>query len=443
MSTQSDSTLSGWGRLPVPGREIVSEDLEQITREVPLSRGLGRSYGDSALPPPGWDRVAGTRLAERFLAFDPETGLLRAEAGLSLRELNRVFLPRCWSSPVQPGTQYITLGGMVAADVHAKNHHCDGCFGVHVERLRMRLADGRILWCSRREEPELFRATLGGMGLTGHLLEVEFRMQAIPTPWIWAETERIGDLDRFLAALREAAQQWPMTMGWIDCLTRGKHMGRGIIFRGRWAEPGEAPARPPQQHKRLAVPIDFPSWALNRFSVRLFNLLYYRKQLRRRRCGIFHPESFFHPLDAISDWNRIYGRRGFTQHQCVIPDTRGAEGVRRFLDLLTRLGIASFLCVIKDCGAEGEGLLSFPRPGVTIALDIPVRNKTPAAIARLNEQVIAEGGRIYLAKDAFTTAEHFRAMEPRLDEWLRIKKQWDPQGRLRSAQSVRLFGDQV
>jgi FAD/FMN-containing dehydrogenase len=432
--------LSGWGRLAVPGREILSEDLERITRDVPLSRGLGRSYGDSSLPPPDRPRVAGSRLADRILGFDPESGLLRAEAGFSLYELNRLFLPRGWSSPVLTGTQYVTLGGMVAADVHGKNHHVDGTFGAHVERLRLRLADGRVLWASRGEEPDLFRATLGGMGLTGHVLEVEVRLQRIPSPWVWVESERVDDLDALLAGLASAARDWPLTMGWIDCLTRGRHMGRGILFRGRWAQPGEAPAAPPAPKRRLRVPFDFPGWALNPLSMRLFNAGYYWKQVPRHKAGVSHPEPFFHPLDAVLDWNRIYGRRGFTQHQSVIPEESGAAGVRRFLDLLTRLGAASFLCVIKDCGKEGEGLLSFPMPGISIALDVPVRRDTPGVVARLNERVIEEGGRVYLAKDAFTTAEHFRAMEPRLDAWLAVKRRYDPEGCLRSAQSERLFG---
>lgn len=435
------STLSGWGRLAVPGREVVSEDLERITLEVPLVRGLGRSYGDSSLPPRGREVVAGSRLADRILAFDAESGLLRAEAGLSLGEIHRLFLPRGFSSPVVTGTQFVTLGGMVAADVHGKNHHVDGTFGRHVRRLRMRLAGGELCWCSETERPDLFFATLGGMGLTGHILEVEVLLRKIPSPWIRAESERIGDLDAFLAGLKEAARSWPFTMGWIDCLTRGRHMGRGILYRGRWAQPGEAPAEPPRPKKRLTVPVDFPSWVLNRTTVKAFNFLVYRKHLPRRRRGIVHPEAFFHPLDAIGEWNRIYGRRGFTQYQCVIPEEAGAAGVRSFLALLTGLGVASFLCVIKDCGAQGRGLLSFPRPGTSIALDIPVRRDTQEVVDRLNERLIELGGRIYLAKDAFTRRHHFRAMEPRLDDWLAVRRRYDPEGRIRSAQSVRVLED--
>jgi FAD/FMN-containing dehydrogenase len=433
--------LYGWGRVGVPGREVRSEDLEAITRDAVLSRGLGRSYGDSSLPPPSRREVAGTTLANRILSFDAATGVLRAEAGLSLRELNRIFLSRGFFEPVAPGTQFITLGGMVAADVHGKTHHRSGSFGAHVRSLRMRVPDGRILECSRDVEPDLFRATLGGMGLTGHVLEVECRLIRVPSPWIQVESERIHDIDRFIEALKEAGPRWPYTMGWIDCLSGGGLMGRGILFCGRWAEAGEGPPEMPSPRRRPSIPFDLPSWVVNRWSVRAFNEVYYRSHIPRRRRRIMHPEAFLYPLDAIGHWNRLYGRRGFTQYQCVLPDAAGHRSARRFLELLTGRGGASMLCVIKDCGEEGVGLLSFPKPGISIALDIPIHDGTQSLVDALNELVIAEGGRIYLAKDAFTRKEHYRAMEPRLGEWERIRRTWDPQGRIRSAQSVRLLGD--
>jgi decaprenylphospho-beta-D-ribofuranose 2-oxidase len=439
--TRPAATLSGWGRVPVPGREVRSEDLEELTRDAVLCRGLGRSYGDSSLPPPSRPVVAGTPLADRVLAFDAATGILRAEAGFSLFELHRLFLPRGFCAPVAPGTQFITLGGMVAADVHGKNHHRDGGFGRHVTGLRMRVAGGAIVECSPEREGDLFRATVGGMGLTGHILEVECRLMRIPSPWIWSESERIDDIDRFIEALKDAGPRWPYTMGWIDCLSQGRGLGRGILLRGRWAEPGEAPSRPPRPKARPAIPFVFPGWVINPWSVRAFNWLLYHRHPRRIRRAIMHPETFMHPLDVIRHWNRMYGPRGFTQYQCVLPESAGRGAARRFLELLTARGGASMLCVIKDCGAEGPGLLSFPRPGISIALDIPIRDDTQSLVDALNEVVIAEGGRIYLAKDAFTRAEHYRAMEPRLPEWTRIRRQWDPEGRLRSAQSVRILGD--
>lgn len=456
------STLSGWGRLPAPGREVLSEDLAAITEGAVLTRGLGRSYGDAALPPPGVREIPASPLADRLLAFHPEgsgsdarTALLRAEAGLSLERIVRTFLPRGWFVPVTPGTRSVTLGGMVAADVHGKNHHVAGTIGRHVTRLTLRLASGEIVSCSREHESDLFRATLGGMGLTGHILEVELRMVRVPSPWIEAESFPVPDVVAFVEALKESGRDWPFTVGWIDCLTpgrRGRPPGRGILDRGRWAAPERAPSRPPAPKRTLSVPVVAPGWLLNPLTIRGFNALYYHRSLiwglrgrDRTRRGIVHPETFFYPLDALRHWNRLYGPRGFTQYQCVLPDD--AEGgpaaaAARFLEVLTAAGGASFLCVIKDCGPEGEGVLSFPRPGISIAVDLPVRDGTPELVAALDERVIAEGGRIYLAKDAFTRAESFRAMEgERLDELARIRDRYDPERRLRSAQSVRVLGD--
>ncbi|MCZ6726724.1 MAG: FAD-binding oxidoreductase [Acidobacteria bacterium] len=433
-------TLSGWGLIERPGREVRSEDLAAITVGAGLTRGLGRSYGDSSLPAAGtW--VAASPLADRLLAFDQQSGILHAEAGLSLREINRLFWPRLWTSPVLPGTQDITLGGMVAADVHGKNHHVDGTFGRHLEWLLIRLADGEIVTTSRERDPDLFRATVGGMGLTGHILEVAVRLQPIPSPWIRAESERIAGVDEFVSALREAATDWPFTVGWFDALATGTKLGRGILMKGRWAQPAEAPVEPPSPKMRLAVPFTLPNWTLNRLSMWAFNKLYFHLHPRGVKTGIVHPESFFHPLDVIRHWNRIYGRRGFTQHQCVLPEGERPGAARRLLEELTARGGLSCLCVIKDCGEQGEGLLSFPRPGITIAIDLPAGPGIQELIDGLNRRVLAEGGRIYLAKDTFARAEDFQAMEPRLAEFEQLRRRWDPAGRLSSAQAVRLFGD--
>lgn len=434
-------TLAGWGRMPISdGFEIRSERLEQITRDVPLTRGLGRAYGDAALPARSDRRVAGSSLADRIIAFDPQSGLLRAEAGFSLDTLCRAFLPRGYFTPVSPGTRFVTLGGMVAADIHGKNHHRDGCFGRHVERLTVRVADGTVVECSQTEHADLFFATIGGMGLTGHLLDVSVRLTRVPTPWIYQETERISDLDRFLDALDTASREWPMTAGWIDCLSRGRGMGRGILYRGRWAEAGVAPASAPHFRAPVSVPFTAPAGLLGTSTVRLFNELNYRKHVPRTKRGVVHPAAFLYPLDAVGDWNLLYGPRGFVQYQCVLPRAGGRQNVRRFLDLVTAAGAASFLCVIKDCGPEGQGLLSFPLEGTSIALDLPFTDETQRLVDQLNELVVAAGGRIYLAKDALTRPEHFKAMEPRLDHFLAVRRQWDPTGRVRSAQSVRLFG---
>lgn len=441
MSGRELTPICGWGRVQsVLAEELASEDLPEITRDVELTRGLGRSYGDASLPAATGARVAASRLANRLVSYQPQDGILRAEAGLSLVELNRLFLHRGWCCPVSPGTQFVTLGGMVAADVHGKNHHRHGSFGEHVQRLRLRVADGRIVDCSRSVHEELFRATIGGFGLTGHILEVELRLSRIPSPWIWQRVEHAPDLGALLERLREASAEWPYTVSWVDCFSRGRSFGRGVLILGRWAEPHEAPQSPPAGKPVIAVPFDCPGWLLSRWSGALFNSAYYRGQ--RPREGVVHPHSFFYPLDVIGHWNRVYGRAGFIQYQCVLPHSEGQLLVRRFMQRVAELGALSFLCVIKDFGAEGSGTISFPKAGFTVSLDIPYRRSwTESIVHRLNELVIDSAGRIYLAKDGLTRAEHFQAMEPRLPAWNRVRRIWDPASRLKSALSVRLLGD--
>lgn len=437
--------IAGWGRYPViQGYERFSEDLEIATRNVLLVRGLGRSYGDASLPPLQGQTVANSTMANRLVAFDSDTGVLRAEAGFSLFDLNRLFRPRGWVSPVSPGTQFVTLGGMVASDVHGKNHHVSGCFGEHVRALRMRVADERVLEITESSEPELFRATLGGMGLTGHILEVEIQLEAIPSPWVWGESEQAHNLDELLAKLRECSAKWPFTAAWVDSVKRGPNMGRGIVMRGRWAEAHEAPTKAPHTRSVPSVPIDFPSWSLNSITISAFNSLFFHKHGRKIKRGAIDPARFFYPLDAIGSWNRIYGKRGLAQYQCVLPLEKDSGVVQRFFDVMTSIGVASFLTIIKDCGVEGRGMLSFPMRGISIALDIPMyESKTQTTIDALNEVVIAAGGRIYLTKDSLTRPNDFLSMEPRLDAWNAVRRKWDPDGKIRSAQSVRLFGDEA
>jgi decaprenylphospho-beta-D-ribofuranose 2-oxidase len=422
----------------VAGEEIRSEDLRRITEDVPLTRGLGRAYGDAALPAAPDTRVAGSRLADRILSFDRATGVLHAEAGLPLSQIYDVFLPRGFFTPVTPGTREVTLGGMVAADVHGKNHHRDGCVGEHVVSITLRVADGRIITCTRTDEPDLFKATTGGMGLTGHILDVAVRLVPVPSSWIFQETIPIGDIDEFIDTLRESSRAWPMTAGWMDGLSTAR-LGRGILFRGRWAEATEAPAAPPRSPRAVSVPVTMPRGLLRAGAVRLFNTTYNTLKTRSTGSAIVDPHEFFYPLDRVRSWNRLYGPRGFIQYQCVLPHNGNRDGVRRFLErAVSRQDV--FLCVIKDCGDEGLGTLSFPKPGISLALDMPFGDGTQAHVDALNELVAAEGGRIYLAKDALTRPEHYRAMDSRVEQFLGVRRRWDPDGRIRSALSVRLFG---
>jgi FAD/FMN-containing dehydrogenase len=444
MAIASRRQISGWGRLPVAvGLEDTPEDLEAASAGAQLARGLGRSYGDASLPATASDRVVCTRRADRILHFDPETGVLRAESGLSLWELHRIFGPRGFASPVLTGTAYVTLGGMVASDVHGKNHHVAGTFGAHVRALRMRVADGRVLEVADESEPELFRATQGGMGLTGHVLEVEVALERIESPWLVAEVHRAKDLDELALTLQSESRRWPHAAAWVDCTTRGRGMGRGFITLGRYARASEAPSAPPRLRERIAVPFEFPGWVVAPWSIRLFNAGFHRLP-RRSQPHVVGPQPFFHPLDFLRYWNRLYGRRGFAQYQCVLPFSRDGRNVQRFFEVLTRKGGASPVSVLKNCGPEGRGVLSFPMPGISVALDLPFRRgHTQALVDALNAVVIEAGGRIYLTKDALTRPEHLRAMEPRLARFQEIRRKWDPECRLRSAQSVRLLGDPV
>jgi FAD/FMN-containing dehydrogenase len=433
--------VKGWGGMTAEARELRGDDLEALTQGAVLSRGLGRSYGDASLPPPGVREVVGTRDASRMLSFDPDTGVLRAQAGLALHDLIRTMLPRGWFTPVSPGTWFVTLGGMVASDVHGKNHHVAGTIGRHVRSLRMRTGTGELVTASRTEHPDLFAATLGGMGLTGHVLEVELQLEKVPSPWIWRESLRCPDFDELLHGL-EASTSWPQTVAWIDTLATGRNFGRGTLMRGRWADRDEAPASFPERTFQPTVPFDLPSIAMNDLSMKAFNWAYYWKQPQRFVEGPVGPGPWFTPLDAIKHWSRAYGKAGFTQHQAVIPREAGLDAVRRYCELLAKRGGTGLICVLKDCGPEGEGLLSFPKPGISVPLDLPVKPGLQDLIDELNRFVLDHGGRIYLTKDGFTRRDHFQAMEEeRLPAFDAVRRKYDPDRTIRSAQSVRLLGD--
>jgi decaprenylphospho-beta-D-ribofuranose 2-oxidase len=452
----SSEPVAGWGRHPTaPGTVARPERLRLPPGSgIVLPRGLGRSYGDAAVPAAAGDLVLETTRADRLLAFDSERGTLTCEAGLSLAEVLRVLLPRGWFPPVTPGTKFVTVGGCVACDVHGKNHHRDGSFGAFVERLVLQVADGRLVECNPARERELFLATVGGMGLTGLITEVTLRLRPVESAWMIVENEVVPGLGAMLDGLRHAAKEWPYTVGWIDCLARGAALGRGILMRGRHASKADAPAAPPPEPGRFQVPRDAPEWLLSPVFMRPFNAAYYWKHawagpvwrnhvLGARRTPRPVPyHGFFYPLDAVGGWNRLYGRRGFLQYQCVVPHAAGARPVAELLERLAAAGAASFLAVIKDFGPESDAYLSFPLEGTTLALDLPYRGpRTEALIHELNAVVIAAGGRVYLAKDAVTRPEDFALMSPRLESWRKVRDRWDPEHRFRSAQSVRVLGD--
>jgi decaprenylphospho-beta-D-ribofuranose 2-oxidase len=432
--------LSGWGRYlrrlsTVTRPEKTSEAVPPTSGHM-IVRGQGRSYNEAAMSADGL--VMLSERLDRIIAFDETTGVLRAEAGTTLATVLDQFVPRGWFPPVTPGTKVVSLGGCVAADVHGKNHHRDGAFGAHVAALEIVLADGNRRQCSPQQEAELFWATIGGMGLTGIIREVSFRLRPIETAYLVVEHRRASELDELLTMLEDQSLDDHYSVAWIDCLARGRSMGRGILMRGHHAEVAalqgkvDAPLRL-KMRRRLNLSFDLPSGFLNTLTCSAFNRFYYWLQGRHQTPFISDYESFFYPLDGVGNWNRIYGPRGFVQYQCVFPPATARRGLRILLAELAGSGRASFLGVLKRFGPEGEGLLSFPMEGYTLAIDLPVTNPDLFTfLDGLDEIVMEHGGRVYLAKNPSLKPEIFRAMYPRLPEWERIKARVDPANRFSS-----------
>ncbi len=436
--------LSGWGRHPwADGALLAVRTGGDVTRRLRpaaslIARGNGRAYGDAALNPQG---MLSMLPMDRLLAFDPATGLLTCEAGVTLADILAVFGPRGWFPVVTPGTKFVTIGGAIAADVHGKNHHRDGGFGAHVRSLDLALADGRVVTCGPGREPELFAATLGGMGLTGVILRASFRLRPIETAWIRQETRRAATLDDALALFEQSGDR-SYSVAWIDALAGGASLGRSVLMLGEHAVASDLPAglraAPLVSGRRgtLRVPCDFPGCALNRHSVAAFNEAYYRLAVPGTR--LVDLERFFYPLDALLDWNRLYGRRGFVQYQCVVPRAAAAGGLRRLLTATAASGLASFLAVLKLLGPQGAGLLSFPLDGYTLALDFPATAPVFALFRELDAIVADHGGRLYLAKDARMDAEALRRGYPELDRFLAARQAWGARSIFHSLQSRRL-----
>ena len=421
--------LSGWGRYPVLNCRVARlrrcGELRPLLADhrTLIARGNGRAYGDAALNP---DLTLSMLAMDRLQAFDADTGLLTCQAGVLLSDVLATFVPRGWFPPVVPGTGLVTVGGMIAADVHGKNHHRDGSFGAHVESLTLATADGEVRRCGRAENADLFRATLGGMGLTGVILSASFRLRRIESAYVSAETVATRDLDDTMA-LFEASGDRPFSVAWIDCQARGAGLGRSLVSRGAWLPRSALPRRlasnplRPAPAARLAAPVDAPGALLNRTSIRLFNALYYRRGHLRGGERPTHYRSFFFPLDGIGAWNRLYGRRGFVQYQCVLPKQEGPRGLAALLACVAAAGQGPFLTVLKLFGPAGEGPMSFPMEGHTLALDFPMRAGTAALLGRLDAITHDHGGRVYLAKDACAAPERVRQGYPRLDEFNAVR----------------------
>lgn len=439
--------VSGWGRYPVQTCHLERPeryaDLKPHSDCV-IARGQGRSYGDAALNENG--SVILTERLDRMLELDTRLGILKAEAGVTLAEILPVIVKHGWFLPVTPGTKFVSLGGCVAADVHGKNHHHDGSFGNHVLGLELIMADGSHRKCSPGEDAELFQATVGGMGLTGIIGEVTLKLMPIQTAQVLVRQHAAANLAQLFKLLQDPALDDHYSVAWIDCLATGDSLGRGVAMFGHHASTDEYRAALPLSHKpgrMRSLPVDFPSWLLNPFTINCFNKLYNWKEGRKNKPFLTDYDRYFYPLDAIGQWNRMYGKRGFVQYQCVLPESSALLGMTELLQELTRSRRASFLAVLKRLGAEGMGLLSFPMPGYTLALDLPLHDKTLFSLLdKLDHITLQHGGRVYLAKDARLSPDSFRKMYPRHDDWLKIKRQADPAGRFSSSLSRRLkMGD--
>lgn len=418
--------FQSWNRLP----RITSDTVYTLndyaipnTSQAPyplLVYGNGRSYGDVCLNDKG--SLLHTRHLDRFISFDRNIGVLRCESGTTLKQILQLIVPYGWFLPCTPGTQYATLGGAVANDVHGKNHHVQGSFGNHVKAFELIRSTGEVLLCRPDQNIEMFQATVGGLGLTGLLSWIEIQLIPISNPWMWVESHRFENLDSFWQLNQEAEKLWPYTVSWIDCLSGGNARGRGILFAGKHA--ASQTLLPSYKQRSKKIPFDPPIPLINRLSLRSFNALYYRQSIKPHG-GLNHYSPYFYPLDTIQNWNRIYGHRGFYQYQCVLPPETAKEGVSLLLDTIAQSGQGSFLAVLKTFGElPSVGMLSFARPGTTLALDFPNRGmKTLELLKRLDAIVSEAGGALYPAKDARMPPSIFQSGFP---QWERFSSLIDP-----------------
>jgi len=435
--------LSGWGRFPQqwcelhrPGSE---DELRALLAQGPrIARGNGRGYGDCAMQR---NATLEMRRFNRMLAFEDETGQLVTEAGVLLADVIATFLPRGWFAPVTPGTKFVTIGGMVAADVHGKNHHRDGTFGRFVDWIDLMGEDGEVRRCSPQENAELFAWTIGGMGLTGVILRVAFRLRRVESAWIRQTTLPASNLDHVMT-LFEEHETATYSVAWIDCLNTGSSLGRSALMLGEHAHADElprtrraAPFSVPKKPTRT-MPVDLPRAALNRMTVKAFNALYYRNARAATGDKLVDWDSYFYPLDTILEWNRIYGARGFMQFQCVLPMDSARAGLDALLRAITTSGSGSFLSVLKRMGAE-HGPFSFPLEGYTLALDFPFSPEAAKLMGRLDAITLDHGGRFYLAKDARMSAATLRRSDPRAETLAGMRRDGGMTN-FRSSQSERL-----
>jgi len=436
--------IANWGNYPVIESNeesfVFDEQLDAlILKEQPfIARGNGRCYGDASLA----DRTISTLKFNKILSFDVTAGIFECQSGITLDQILTVILPQGWFLPVTPGTKFITIGGALASDVHGKNHHVDGSISNHVLDFDLVLASGDVITCSPSVNPDLFEATCGGMGLTGVISRVKFRLKKIETSFIKQKQIKAANLQE-LIELFDTYKDYTYSVAWIDCLKKGEHFGRSILMLGEHAtvnELGENQRTNPLKlpgNKQITFPINMPSWVLNQFTVKAFNFLYYGKNFKKEINNVVSYEPFFYPLDKVLHWNRLYGKKGFVQYQFVLP----LDAKQGLIEILTRIsdeGLGSFLAVLKVFGKQ-KSMISFPKEGYTLALDFPVRGNLLAFLDELDELVLKYKGRLYMSKDARMKPEILVAGYPELEKFKSIVKKYNPDGKIRSAQSDRLL----
>jgi decaprenylphospho-beta-D-ribofuranose 2-oxidase len=442
------AVLAGWGQAATSAAELIEVEAEHLADAVKalpsrggIARGLGRSYGDPAQNAGG--HVIRLAPAADQIHVDHAAGTVTVGAGVSIDDLLAVLVPRGWFVPVTPGTRYVTIGGAIASDIHGKNHHADGSFGNHVTRIRLMLADTSVVEVGPDRDAELFWATVGGMGLTGVIVEATFRLIPIETSRMAVETRRVDHLDEIMARMAATDADVRYSVAWIDLLATGRHLGRGVLTNAEHATRSqlgdvENPLAYGGRQLVAVPPVVPPAGVINRLSVAAFIELWDRKAPRVREGELQSIPAYFHPLDLVGGWNRVYGRTGFLQYQFVLPF--GAEEVLR--SVIRRISAASlpiFLTVLKRFGARNPGHLSFPTGGWTLAIDVPTRiHGLSAMLHGFDAEILDAGGRHYLAKDFQTSAASIRRGYPRLDEWLAVRARVDPAGVWASDLSRRL-----
>lgn len=406
-----------WGRYPKVTQEAAifcgrNDPLPFSGSKSVLPYGLGRSYGDSCLNDNGI--IVDTSRADRFIAFDETSGIVRCEAGVSLEDILDIFVPRGYFLSVSPGTKFVTVGGAIANDIHGKNHHASGTFGAHVPQFELLRSNGERLLCSPSNNSELYAATIGGLGLTGLITWADIQLKPVRSGFLDTCTVKFRNLTEFFEVSSENESKYEYSVSWVDCTTRGAGLGRGLYMGGNFSDRDLRNLPSPPAKKNVTFPIEAPGWLLNPLSMKSFNILYYEKQRGRVKTGTTYYEPFFYPLDAINKWNRMYGKRGFFQYQLVVPYAGDYKPIETIFDLITKSGRASFLAVLKTFGStKSPGLMSFPRQGVTLALDFPNDGQpTLDLMNRLDEVVRSSKGCVYPAKDARMSAESFRHYFP-------------------------------